>query len=398
MPRTPRFGHKNTPRGWCVNTPATLSASGKRERAYFDTRDEAKAHAAELRAKFLEHGSLASVIPPALAEQAVAAAALLEPWGGSLIDAARLYVENRKRNAASCIISEAVTAWLKSCAGLRARTLKSYKQTGERLKAGLAARTLTKITAKQLAAALGIEGASGASAAVHYRNGRAFWRWAAGKGWCQAEVFDGLDAPRVATDGEIQILDPQAVESLMRAAEKNAPEVVAHFALLAFAGLRPEELSRIKAEHVSATGIDLPATTTKKGRRRFITPSPTLAAWLEKHPFAPQSDWRETFDSVRRLAGWDVQARRLKKKPEPTRGKWPQNCLRHSHASYAVAAGTPLEALLFEFGHTGNANVLRSHYLGRASKKSALEFFAIRPGGKKAKKASQFEAVEAPAA
>lgn len=379
-----------------MNTPATLSASGKRERAYLETRDEAKAHAAELRARFLEHGSQAAVIPPALAEQAAAASALLKECGGSLLDAARLYVETHRRNAASCAVSEAVEAWLKSCAGLRPRSLKSYKQTADRLKAALAARSLSKLTAKQLAAALGIEGASGASAAVHYRNGRAFWRWAAGKGWCTAETFDGIDAPRVSTDGEIEILEPKAVQALMRAAETHAPEAVGHFALLAFAGLRPEELSRIKAEHVSPVGVDLPASTTKKGRRRFITPSPTLAAWLKKYPFAPHADWRETFDNVRRLAGWDVEARRLKNKPEPTRGAWPQNCLRHSHASYAVAGGTPLETLLFEFGHTGNASVLRSHYLGRASKKSALEFFALRPDGKKAK--PQLETVKAPAA
>ena len=389
MPKNPRFAFKKTPRGWCVNTPASIAASGKRERAYFETRDEAKAHAAELRAKFLEHGSLASAIPPALAEQAVAAAALLEPWGGSLIEAARLYVETRTRNAASCTVSEAVDAWLKSCAGLRERTLKSYRQTGDKLKGALAGRTLAKLTAKQLAAALGIDEASGASAAVRYRNGRAWWRWAAGKGWCQAEVFDSIDAPRVSTDGEIEILEPAAVEALMRAAEKHAPAAVAHFALLAFAGLRPEELSRIKAEHVSPAGIDLPASTTKKGRRRFITPSPTLRAWLERFTFTPQADWRETFDSVRRLAGWDVEARRLKKKPDPTRGRWPQNCLRHSHASYAVAAGAPLESLLFEFGHTGSASVLRAHYVGRASKKTALEFFALRPAGEKAAAAPQ---------
>lgn len=395
MPRTPRFGFKKTPRGWCVNTPATISASGKRERAYFETRDEAKNHAAELRAKFLEHGSLAAAIPPALSEQAVAAAALLQPWGGNLLDAARLWVETHKRNAASCIISEAVDAWLKSCAGLRDRTLKSYRQSATRLKAELAGKTLSKLTAKQLAAALGIEGSSGASAAVHYRNGRAFWRWAAGKGWCAAEVFDGIDAPRVAKDGEIEILEPSAVEALMRAAEKHAPAAVAHFALLAFAGLRPEELSRIKAEHVSPDGIDLPASTTKKGRRRFITPSPTLKAWLQKHPFNPQAEWRETFDSVRRLAGWDVQARRLEEKPDPTRGRWPQNALRHSHASFAVAAGTPLESLLFEFGHTGSASVLRRHYLGRASKKQALEFFALRPAGAQAAAGPQLETVEA---
>jgi len=65
----------------------------------------------------------------------------------------------------------------------------------------------------------------------------------------------------------------------------------------------------------------------------------------------------------------------------PPRPEWPANALRHSHASFAIAAGTTLETLLFEFGHTGNANVLRAHYVGKASKKQALEFFAIMPDG-----------------
>jgi hypothetical protein len=80
-------------------------------------------------------------------------------------------------------------------------------------------------------------------------------------------------------------------------------------------------------------------------------------------------------------------------KPKP-RPAWPQNALRHSHASYAVASGTKLETLLFEFGHTGNANVLRAHYVGKASKKQALEFFAIRPEGVEAEAAPQIEPVE----
>jgi integrase len=383
-----------------VNTPPTLSATGKRERAYFETRDEAKAHAAELRAKFLEHGSLAAAIPPALSEQAVAAAALLEPFGGNLLDAARLWVETRKRNTASCTLADAVDAWRASCKGLRPRTLKSYKQTGDRLKAALAARTLSKLTAKQLAAALGIEGASGSGAAVHYRNGRAFWRWAAEKKWCQAEVFDGVDAPHVETDGEIEILAPPAVQALMRAAEKYAPEAVGHFALLVFAGIRAEEITKLKACHVTTDGVDIPAGVAKKRRRRHITPCATLKAWLEKHPFEPLSEykWIKAFDRVRCLAGWEVQAGQLEERPKPTRGPWPQNCIRHSHASYSVAVGVPLQALLFEFGHSAKPDVLRSNYVGRASRKQALEFFAIRPTGETAATGPQLETVESPAA
>ena len=94
--------------------------------------------------------------------------------------------------------------------------------------------------------------------------------------------------------------------------------------------------------------------------------------------------------ACRRLAGWNVSARilndRVKAKtmeplPPPTRGRWPQNAIRHSHASYAVASGVPLDSLLFEFGHAGDATLLRQHYLGRAPKKEALKYFAIAPEG-----------------
>jgi hypothetical protein len=78
--------------------------------------------------------------------------------------------------------------------------------------------------------------------------------------------------------------------------------------------------------------------------------------------------------------------------PKVKHGRWPMNALRHTHASYAVAAGTPLETLLFEFGHAGTPTMLRAHYVGRASKKDALAFFAIRPGNTKAK--TTLEAVE----
>jgi hypothetical protein len=78
---------------------------------------------------------------------------------------------------------------------------------------------------------------------------------------------------------------------------------------------------------------------------------------------------------------WSPDDQPKKKLPKPTLGKWPQNALRHSHASYAVAAGVPLESLLFEFGHTTNPAVLREHYVGRASKKDAIAFFTIGPKG-----------------
>lgn len=212
-----------------------------------------------------------------------------------------------------------------------------------------------------------------------------------------------MEAPRVSTDGEISVLSIAEAKALLHAAETHYPQAVPSYALQLFAGIRVEELARLVAENVTADGIELGAAITKKNRRRHISLSPTLAAWLQKYPFSPCPNWRQVHDACRRLAGWNVSSRllsdkvatgKLKTMPEARRGAWPQNVLRHSFASYAIAGGATLEEMLFTFGHSGGPALLRSNYVGKVTKKAALEFFSIRPAGMKAKAAPQLETVE----
>ena len=407
MARTPKFNWKKTPAGWQVDVPPSVSETGKRERHFFKTRDEAKEHAQTLREKFLEHGGQAAAIKPSLAEAAVAAEALLAPWGATLIQAVRFYVAEQERLAASKTLSEATALWLVSCEGLRDRTLGGYEQTRKRLDAALGERLLASISTDEIQAAACPLGSTGSAAAGHYRNARAFWRWAAKRGWCDAGRFAGVEAPRVNREAEISTLAPADAEALLRVAETHYPQAVPLYAVQLFAGVRAEELGKLEAHHVTAEGIDIPAGVAKKGRRRHITPSATLSAWLERYPFKPCPNWRRVDMACRRLAGWKVEsellaervaAGTLKKLPKPTRGAWPQNVLRHTHASHAIAAGVPLESMLFQFGHAGGPNLLRQHYVGKVTKKDALAFFALRPSGDLAATGPELETVESPAA
>jgi integrase len=390
MPRHPKFDHRKdkTSGAWVINVPASITATGKREQHFFKTRDLAKAHGAKLREKFFADGAKSNAITPTLADDATAAAAVLELWGVSLLEAARAYAATREREAASKPLAEATAAWLLSCDHLRQATLTGYKQTVGKLEAALGDKTLANITSEELQAV--ITGGTTPSVAAHrHRHARAFWRWSCGKGWCQPEALDKVELPKLKKDGEIETLTPEQAETLLRVAETHFPAAVASYALQLFAGIRVEELARLAADNVTPDGIELGAAITKKGRRRHITLSKTLAAWLAKHPFEPCPNWRRVDRACRYLAGWGVAPPpELVTVPEPQKGEklpprpdWPSNALRHSHATYAVASGTALETLLFEFGHTGNANVLRAHYVGRASKKQALEFFAIMPKG-----------------
>jgi len=369
-----------------VNVPASLADSGQRERHFHKSKAAALKHASKLRDQLKKHGEAASTIRPSLAEAATLAESILKPWGVPLVEAARIVAAIRKREAASRSVEFATNAWMEANEGLRSRTLLSYKNTATRLKAAFPDQVMAAITAEELQAAVAPPGSAGAGVLCRLRNTAAFWRWSAKRGWCDAAVIDQVDKPKGGSDAEIVILTPDEAATLLRTAEASYPQAVPMYALALFAGIRAEELTRLDSGHVSPTGIDLDPTVTKKRRRRHITPCPTLAAWLEAYPFEPCAMWREVDCACRRLVGWKVAARLLKEPPEPTRGPWPQNALRHSHASYALADGARLEELLFEFGHSGGPQLLRQHYLGRASKSDALEFFAIGPHGTKIEK------------
>ncbi len=398
MAKPTRFTPKKTPHGWRLNIPPKFSETTKRQQLFYRTRELAEAAGDKLKEQRKTFGDQARAIAPSLAEAATKAADLLKPWGVSLIEAARMVVAIREREAASKPLGEAADLWLLSCEGLRPKTIRGYGLTANRLREPLGDTLLASITAEQLQAAIAPPGTAGAAAAERVRNCKAFWNWSANRGWCDAAIFAGVEMPRVSKDGEIEILTVADAEALLRTAETHFPQSVASFALQLFAGIRVEEIERLEKAHVTEDGIELAAAITKKGRRRHITPNPTLAAWLERHPFEPCPNWRQTSAAVRRLAGWDVvsvilndrlKAETIEKLAEPSRGRWPQNALRHSHASYSVAAGVPLERLLFEFGHTGGPNLLRQHYVGRASKRDALAYFAIAPTPAKGQKAKK---------
>lgn len=108
-----------------------------------------------------------------------------------------------------------------------------------------------------------------------------------------------------------------------------------------------------------------------------------LVLVLAKEATAPCSNWRHVDCAVRHLAGCDVSAPLLKEPPEPTRGRWPQNVLRHTAATIAVALGKPIVQLTFEHGHTGGLEMLRRHYVGAMPKAEAIKIWRLGPNGRK---------------
>jgi site-specific recombinase XerD len=382
-----------TTHGWRLNIPPKFSETGKRQQLHYRTQELAKKAAETLKARVAKFGETARAISPSLADRATAAELLLKPYGLDVLEAARIVAAMRKKESESCLVEESTAAWLASCSELRDRTQKNYKLTAQKLNKALAGRVLATVTAEDIQAAVAPTGSTGASAAEQLRNAKGWFRYSASKGWCNVAIFAKVEFPKTSREhGEISFLSPDEAEELLRVAAREFPQAVASIAVQLFAGCRVEEVLRLDSHNFSTEGIELGASITKRGRRRFVAMTPTLAAWLQAYPFEPCANWRETFAAVRRLCGWDVvsvilndriKAGTLTSLPPITRGRWDQNVLRHSHASYAVANGAKIEDLLFSFGHSGSTDILRNHYAGAARPKDAIRFFAIAPEGVK---------------
>lgn len=386
MPRVPSFKVRNTPKGWLLHVPASLSDTGKLQRRYFRTRDAATEEASRIRGEYRAHGEAASVLPPRVADEALAAMKLLEGTNGGLLDAARAFRAAWEIRTASKLMGEAVAEYLATREDLRDATLDSYRYTLERTFSPLHDRMLSDIPPFAIEGILSAKGST--AKAMHRRNLRAFWRWACRtpRGWAQLATLEALEPVRESKDGEIEVFKAPEVRALLKAAENFSSAAAVAFAVAIFGGIRMRELRRLTWADVLEDHIEIGRNVAKRRTRRLVPICATLRAWIDHHRGEAANDdpltgynWREVSCAVRRLAGWEVEARLLSDPPAGTRGRWPANVCRHTCASVQVAIGTPLDDLIFKFGHSEGHSLLRSHYIARMTKKEALAILAIGP-------------------
>lgn len=397
MAKPVRFTPKQTPYGWRLNIPPKYSETGKRERHFHPTRDKALEAAASLKEKVKQFGTMARAIPPALAEDAVSASVLLDPFGISILEAARRIVEMERSTAASVPMETALKEFAE------AKETKSHKQkeairhlTAHLLR-DFSGRQMNTVTMEEVTKHLD-ECTSGPSAFnSKVRLCVTFWRWAAKnpRGWCKADALKDIEK-RETPVSEIGVLHFSQASRLMATAEKYFPDTVIPFAISLFTGIRQAELERLNPEDITKEGITIPAVTDKKNnRRRFIGIPAPLAAWIDKYPIGETilpANWERKEKAVRRMAGWkvwsdlvptlDIDPRQQAEAPDNL-PEWPQNALRHTASSVALALGKSLEMLVFEHGHTEGIEMLRRHYIGKMPKNEARLIWTLGPHGKK---------------
>ena len=95
---------------WCLNVPADLSETGKRQRLFFESKKEATTASEQIQTRKDNFGiSLSSLTPARLAE-AAEAYSILDGVNVSLVSVARSYMESYKQRTASPVSGARVEA------------------------------------------------------------------------------------------------------------------------------------------------------------------------------------------------------------------------------------------------------------------------------------------------
>ena len=187
------------------------------------------------------------------------------------------------------------------------------------------------------------------------------------RGYCASNPVTKATQPKV-TPGEIGILTvPQAQALLVACSPKILPSV----AIGLFAGLRASEIGRLDWSDIDLERgfIEVGVSKTKTARRRLVEIPENLSAWLAPY-YRKNGPVRPPFITYRRQFAKALTASGIK--------EWPDNALRHSFASYHLAADQNAAATALQLGHT-ESRTLFEHYRELVRAEDAQAYWQIKP-------------------
>lgn len=381
MARQPRLDFRKTPKGWLVNIPASLSDTGRFRRRYFRTRDEAKSETQRLREVLLGHREKSSDIQPDLAIDAIRAQQILAAWNISLTQAAKYYVEKNDVRSKVPTLSQAWETALIHRENHRPRTIADMKSWKKALPAWFLSMNCHDIKSEHIVKALD-ETTTGQT------------RWKTGLRNISSVLGDVVKSGAIKqnpvkrvlvkrnpeTHDEVTTYTPRELTQLFKACidyprgeiDRLCSGCVIPFAFMAFAGIRPEEISKLKWEDVSTElkNIRIGSSISKKSNRRNVRMQPTLLTWIETIPKNLRKGkiipgrWRYKAAKVRKFAGLD--------------GREKQDALRHSFGSYLLATENDLNLLKSDMGHA-HISVYFQHYHKAFTKLEADPYWKVLP-------------------
>jgi len=378
---------------WKVISPKLGGGSIRR---FFKVEDEADTYMDQQAIQITNWGTAGASMDERLRGDALAAAELLKPFGHSLLDAARHFTSHLAATTRGILLSDALQRLLKDREHPRYSPV-YQKSLKHRLTPFVDAfppeKTTTQVTPSDVEAFLERLQQLKRSAGTleSYRKDIfTLFSFVKERGHCSENPAKRLKKDEI--EYRIEILKPEQCERLLVACdEATLPSI----AIGMFCGLRSSEIARLDWSKVDLTEsrIVLDTAVARKTRSRRVVPIPEACKeWLAPYAKATgavqPNSFRNRRDCVRVRAGFApsfnqrefeelqtllTEAKKRGVKLQP----WPQNCLRHTAISYALAASGDESKVASWAGNS--PAMIKKHYDAQALPSSAKAFYLIVP-------------------
>lgn len=348
MARIPQFKVKETPKGWVVSMPKSMTATGERSRKYFPNKTAAQKFATESRVAYHE-GIRGAMVPTTLALQAAEAEKILEGSGISIIEAARMAVSrmSTKQDAEKFsarydrAILEGETRWSAKYALDMERLPRLLPDWFMDLPCG-------SIDMETMERALQHNGKKARSTLDQ-----------------RIRMIRGVLGFRVRhrKSQTIHILSPDDQKALIDACEDAQERMT--IGLLLYAGIRPDaehgEISRLDWDAVGKKDIYVSPYVSKVGER-YIPVTPSLRKMIDGHPKSGPvipSNWKRKWSRLRKAANILVH-----------------DVTRHTFCSHMLAA-FGMEKTQQAMGHVPMSQTTRRHYARAVKESDGKAYFGL---------------------
>ena len=345
-----------------------------RGRKFFKTKAEADAERLRQITTLERHGREAVGLSPGELSAIIQVCNKLAEHGKTIDDAATFYLDYLER-IRRCKVSvaelsrEIIEAKRKD--GMSVTYIDDLKKRLSRFCADFGERSIAGITVEELDNWLRALPGSPKSRANYRANVGVLFSYATRRRMLDSNPILHTAPPKLP-DNPPEIFAVDELAALLNAAATRAPDVVAMLAIGAFSGLREAEIKRLDWSEIDQRRghIEVKSRKAKSARRRIVEMQPNLREWLRPYagmtgPVVPVNA-RKKLTPVRKAA-------RL--------ARWPQNGLRHSFASYRLAATHDAPRVASELGHT-SPKMLYSTYRELVLPEEAQHYWKLVPEDK----------------
>jgi integrase len=342
-----------------------------RGRKFFKRRAEAEAERRRQTTTLERHGREAIGLSQRELSDFITAKEQLAEHGKTIKDAAEFFLDylgrvRRSGTTVAQLAKEVLEAKRKD--GLSAKYLDMLRLYFKRFSQDFGDRPIAGITVEELDNWLRALPGSPKTRADYRSNIGVLFSYAARRRMIDSNPVAFTAKPKLI-DRPPEIFTVDELQALLETAQRTEPDILPMLAIGAFAGLRDAEIQRLEWSEVDfARGhIEVKAAKAKSARRRIVPIQANLAAWLRpyaemKGPVAPEGS-REKIDSA-------FEAAKI--------ARWPVNGLRHSYASYRLAAIHDAPRVASELGHT-TPQLLYSTYRELVLPQAAERYWKLQP-------------------